>query len=60
MERLPSSLEQSISALERSQVIRRAMGDMLFEAALAVRRAELEAFATADADAVIAAHRWRY
>jgi glutamine synthetase len=58
--RLPSSLEQSISALERSDVIRPAMGDMLFGAVLAVRRAELEAFREADLNTVVAAHRWRY
>jgi glutamine synthetase len=59
-ERLPSSLEQSISALERSEVIRSAMGDLLFDAVLAVRRAELETFREATPDAVLAAHRWRY
>jgi glutamine synthetase len=60
VERLPTSLEQSISALERSELIRRAMGDMLFDAVLAVRRAELEAFGPADTDTVLDAHRWRY
>jgi glutamine synthetase len=59
-ERLPTSLEQSIQAFERSDVIGSAMGDMLFGAALAVRRAELEAFREADLDGVIGAHRWRY
>jgi glutamine synthetase len=59
-DRLPSTLEQSISALERSDVIRPAMGDMLFGAVLAVRRAEHEAFREADLDTVVAAHRWRY
>jgi glutamine synthetase len=59
-ERLPRSLDISISALEQSQPIRSAMGPMLFDAVLAVRRAELETFEDADPDAVIAAHRWRY
>ena len=59
-ERLPGSLDASISALERSEVIRSAMGPMLFGALLAVRRAELETFKDADPDAVVAAHRWRY
>jgi glutamine synthetase len=40
--------------------MRSAMGPMLFDAVLAVRRAELETFKEADPDAVIAAHRWRY
>jgi glutamine synthetase len=58
--RLPSSLEQSISAFERSEVIGSAMGEMLFGAVLAVRRAELEAFRETDREAILAAHRWRY
>ena len=59
-ERLPRSLDLSISALEQSDAIRSAMGPILFDAFLAVRRAELETFKDADADAVLAAHRWRY
>jgi glutamine synthetase len=59
-DRLPSSLEHSISALERSDVIRSAMGEMLFGAVLAVRRAELESFREADPGTILAAHRWRY
>jgi glutamine synthetase len=59
-ERLPRSLDMSIAALEQSQLIRSAMGPMLFDAFLAVRRAELEIFKDADPDAVITAHRWRY
>jgi glutamine synthetase len=58
--RLPSSLEQSLAALERSDVIRSAMGEMLFGAVLAVRRAELETFSEADPEEIVAAHRWRY
>jgi glutamine synthetase len=59
-ERLARSLDVSISALERSDVIRTAMGPMLFDAVLAVRRAELDIFEGADPDALVAAHRWRY
>jgi glutamine synthetase len=59
-DRLPRSLDVSISALEQSDAIRSAMGPMLFDAVLAVRRAELETFKDADPDAVLAAHRWRY
>jgi glutamine synthetase len=60
VERLPASLEHSLSALEQSELIRQAMGDMLFDALLAVRRAELESFGQADPEAVLDAHRWRY
>ena len=59
-ERLPRSLDMSISALEQLEPMRSAMGPMLFDAVLAVRRAELETFKDADPDAVVAAHRWRY
>jgi glutamine synthetase len=59
-ERLPRSLDVSISALEQSTPLRSAMGAMLFDAVLAVRRAELEAFKDADPDTMLAAHRWRY
>jgi glutamine synthetase len=60
VKRLPRSLDRSISALEQSEPIRLAMGPMLLDAFLAVRRAEVEIFKDADPDAVIAAHRWRY
>src|SRR5262249_49103812 len=59
-ERLPESLDLSILALERSDVIRAAMGKTLFDAVLAVRRAELETFRDEGPDTVLAAHRWRY
>jgi len=58
--RLPASLDLSISALERSETIRSAMGAMLFDAVLAVRRSELETFSDADPETVLVAHRWRY
>ena len=58
--RLPSSLGASIRELERSAMLREAMGDVLFDAFLATRRAEREAFEGMDADAMVRAHRWRY
>jgi glutamine synthetase len=57
---LPSSLDAAIGELERSSVLREAMGDMLFDSFLATRRGEAEAFAGMDDDAVARAHRWRY
>jgi glutamine synthetase len=57
---LPSSLGASITALERSALLRQAMGDVLFEAFLATRRGEASAFEGKDADEVVRAHRWRY
>ena len=57
---LPSSLGAAIEELERSAVLREAMGDMLFESFVATRKGELAAFDGMDDDAVVRAHRWRY
>jgi glutamine synthetase len=57
---LPSSLSAAIAELERSEVLRDAMGDMLFDSFLATRKGELEAFDGMDDEAVVRAHRWRY
>jgi glutamine synthetase len=58
--RLPSSLSESVAHLEKSDVLREAMGSVLFGAFVAVRRAEIEAFESLEPDAIAAAHRWRY
>jgi glutamine synthetase len=58
--RLPQSLAESAGHFERSAVLRQAMGDPLFEAFLAVRRAETELFADAIPDEVVARTRWRW
>jgi glutamine synthetase len=58
--RLPQSLAESLDHLERSGVLREAMGARLHQAFVAVRRAELEAFGSLDAGAIAAAHRFRY
>jgi glutamine synthetase len=57
---LPQSLEEALSNLEKSDVLRDAMGPMLFSPFAAVRRAEAEAFAGQEPDEIVAAHRWRY
>jgi glutamine synthetase len=57
---LPSSLGAAIRELERSSLIRSAMGDVLFDAFLATRRGEVAAFEGKDPVAVVRAHRWRY
>jgi glutamine synthetase len=57
---LPSSLGSAIGHLEESQVLREAMGDVLFDAFLATRRAEREAYEDEDPAAIVRAHRWRY
>jgi len=58
--RLPRTLPEATGGLERSAVLRQAMGDPLFEAFLAVRRAEAELFADASADEIVAQTRWRW
>ena len=58
--RLPSSLGAAIRELEKSSMLRLAMGDVLFDAFLATRRGEVAAFAGKQLDAVVRAHRWRY
>jgi glutamine synthetase len=56
--RLPQSLTEAAGELERSTIIREALGDPLCEAFLAVRRAEAELFADASPDEVVAQTRW--
>lgn len=58
--RLPQSLSESLGYFEKSELLREAMGAPLYQAFLAVRRAELDAFGSLDAEAVAAAHRFRY
>jgi glutamine synthetase len=58
--RLPETLSQAADELEHSTVLREAMGPPLFEAFLAVRRAEAELFAGQTDDQIVAATRWRH
>jgi glutamine synthetase len=60
IQRLPQTLEEALSHFEKSDVLRDAMGPMLFGPFTAVRRAEAEAFAGQEPEEVVAAHRWRY
>jgi glutamine synthetase len=58
--RLPQSLAESLEHLERSEVLRNAMGAPLYQAFVAVRRAEFETYGSLDPDAIAVAHRFRY
>ncbi|HEV7898612.1 MAG TPA: glutamine synthetase family protein [Planosporangium sp.] len=58
--RLPDSLPAAIAGLERDALLADAMGGELFEAFLAVRRAEVELFAGREPEDVVAATRWAY
>ena len=58
--RLPQSLTEAAAALEASELLRDAMGEPMFEAFLAVRRAEIELFSDVSAADVVARTRWRW
>jgi len=58
--RLPQSVVEAVEHLEKDGRLRAAFGDPLFEAFVAVRRAEAELFDGWSADEVAAATRWRY
>jgi glutamine synthetase len=58
--RLPQSVEEAAGHLEKSETLREAMGPVLFNAFLAVRRAEAETFAGKEDAEIAEAHRWRY
>ena len=57
---LPDSLSAAVEEFEGSKILRGAMGDVLFDAFLATRRAERDVFEGKPAEDVVRAHRWRY
>ncbi|MEV7773166.1 glutamine synthetase family protein [Kitasatospora sp. NPDC086791] len=58
--RLPEGPAAALAAYEGSAVLREALGEPLYQAVLAVRRAEAEQYAAATPEEVAAAARWRY
>ncbi|MFF3274096.1 glutamine synthetase family protein [Streptomyces chrestomyceticus] len=58
--RLPSSLTESTDRMAESAVLREAMGEVLYGAVIAVRRAEAAHFADSEPEEIAAATRWRY
>ncbi len=58
--RLPETLDAAVDAFESSTVLREALGDVLADAVVAVRRAESARFAGVDPEQVAAALRWVY
>ncbi|SNQ49611.1 Glutamine synthetase (fragment) [Frankia canadensis] len=58
--RLPTNLADAVTAFEADDVLRAALGEELHDTVATVRRAEIDRFAGADAEAVVAATRWRY
>ncbi|MFJ3106269.1 glutamine synthetase [Streptomyces sp. NPDC086835] len=59
-ERLPTSLGEALTHFERNRTLRDALGEALYGAALAVRRAEAEALAEHTPKALAEATRWRW
>jgi glutamine synthetase len=57
---LPQSVLEAVDHLEKDGHLRAAFGDALFEAFVAVRRAEAELFDGWSGEEVAAATRWRY
>jgi glutamine synthetase len=57
---LPRSIAEAIDHLEKDERFRTVMGDALFDAFVAVRRAEADLFAGWTDDEIAGATRWRY
>ncbi|ADP84782.1 glutamine synthetase family protein [Pseudofrankia inefficax] len=60
LEALPGRLGDAVAAFEADPVLRAAFGAELHDTIVTVRRAEIELFATADADEVVAQSLWRH
>ena len=58
--RLPQTLSEASEALAGSEVLREAMGDLLFDSSVAVRRAEAEIDEGKPLEQVVAEHLWRF
>jgi len=59
-ERLPATLGQAVDALRKSEVLRAAMGDSLWQSVIDVREAEIARFADLDPAEIVEAVRYRY
>ncbi|MFD5738786.1 glutamine synthetase [Streptomyces massasporeus] len=58
--RLPDSLERAVEAFREDETLRAALGPVLADAVIAVRRGEQASVAGLDDDQVAAAYRWVY
>lgn len=58
--RLPTSLPEALEHYDKSEVLAEALGHELHETIGAVRRAEVQLFATASPDEIAAATRWKH
>lgn len=60
VQRLPETAEAALDLLDDNDLLKKAMGEYLYDAFTAVRRAEVALFADATPAQVVAATRWRY
>ncbi|MFC9126416.1 glutamine synthetase [Streptomyces sp. NPDC057099] len=58
--RLPVSLQEAVEEFRADEPLRAALGPVLADAVIAVRRGELASVAGLDDDEVAAAYRWKY
>ena len=58
--RLPTTVDDAVAALAADETLRAALGDMLADAVLAVRRAEADRVRDAAPEDVVSAFRWVY
>lgn len=58
--RLPSSLEEAAEAFASSDVLAKAMGELLHDTVLTMRRSDGQRFAESGPDELTALSRWRY
>ena len=58
--RLPLTIEDALSAFERSDVLRAALGDAIVDPFLAVRRHDAESLGGLSLEDRVRALRWRY
>lgn len=60
IEPLPTSLARSVAEFEHDEVLHAALGDRLHDSILAVRRMELDSYASATPEEIAASARWRH
>lgn len=60
LQRLPQDLSQAVEHMSNSELLSHAMGPPLFDAFLAVRRAEIASLSGATDEEIVTATRWRY
>jgi glutamine synthetase len=58
--RLPTTVDDAVAALAADETLRSALGDMLADAVLAVRRAEADRVRDAAPEEIVRAYRWVY